>query len=151
MADIAITWDVAHSRGDISFVSGDVATGDDLASATLVSLFSDRLANTDDVLPDASSDRRGWWGDDASDPNGLLGSRLWLLDRSKQTDQVLRAARDYENQALQWMIDDGVAVSFEAYVEWTQPSLLGSLVTIRKSDGQRVALAYDWAWQQRGI
>ena len=148
MADISLTWDVAQSRADISFGFGDVTTGNDLATAVLLSLFSDRLANADDTIPDLSSNRRGWWADDASTEEGKIGSRLWLLDRAKEIEATLRAAEDYEREGLRWMIADGIAAEIDVLVEWTRPTMLGSLVTVRKPDGQLVTLDYAWAWQQ---
>ena len=111
--DIALHWDIPTSRGDIAFSYGDVVTGNDLATSVLASLFSDRLAGTDDALPDNSGDRRGWWGDTADAPVPLIGSRLWLLDRAKQTQAVLQAAQDYERESLQWLIDQGIAAKVE--------------------------------------
>ncbi len=148
MADIALSWDVQHSRADIAFRYGDVVTGNDLATAVLVSLFSARLANADDVIPDMSSDRRGWWADDQTTEEGKIGSRLWLLERAKEIEATLRAAEDYEREGLRWMISDGIAAEVDVFVEWTRPTLLGSLVTVRKPDGQLVTLDYAWAWQQ---
>lgn len=148
MADIAIHWDVQHSRGDIEFKNGDIVTGDDLATAVLLSIFSDRLANADDVIPDNTSDRRGWWADDTAAEDGKFGSRLWLLERAKQLQSTLQAARDYEAEGLQWMKDDGVAAEIDIRCEWTRPGLLGSLITVTKPDGQLVALDFDWAWKQ---
>ncbi len=40
-----------------------------------------------------------------------LGSRLWLLAREKQLPAVMRKAEAYARQALQWLIDDGIAAS----------------------------------------
>ena len=65
------------------------ACGDDLITALTVSLFTDRRAADDDELLDGSDDRRGWWGDNAAAP---LGSRLWMLERSKRTQQTLQLA-----------------------------------------------------------
>ena len=148
MADISLRWDIPNSRGDIAFKNGDVVTGDDLATAVLVSLFSDRLASADDTIPDTTSDRRGWWGDDGGDELGKIGSRLWLLDRAKELQSVLQAARDYEAEGLAWMQSDGIAAEIDILCEWTRPTMLGSLITITKPDGQLVALDFDWAWKQ---
>lgn len=148
MADITLHWDIANSRGDIAFKNGDVVTGNDLATSVLVSIFSDRLANADDVIPDNTTDRRGWWGDDASSENGKIGSRLWLLDRAKQLNSVLQAARDYESEGLEWMKEDGIAADIDILCEWTRPSMMGSLITVTKPDGQLVSLDFDWAWKQ---
>ena len=54
-----------------------------LATAVIVALGTDRLADPDDILPDPdSTDRAGWWGDlDAEEiwDGWPIGSRLWLL------------------------------------------------------------------------
>jgi phage gp46-like protein len=60
-----------------------------LATAVIVALGTDALASEDDILPDPdSTDRAGWWGDMDADViwNGWpIGSKLWLLRRSKIT------------------------------------------------------------------
>lgn len=142
MADITIIWSPVDGRGDWTFApGGDLDTGDDLANAILLSLFTDRPANKDDVIPDGTADRRGWWGDHE------LGSRLWLLERAKQTTETLQRAKDYITEALQWLIDDGAVARFDIFVEWTRRSTLGARVTAYRTDGRTVALTYAWAWQ----
>lgn len=144
MSDIAITWDVANSRGDWTVSGGALASGNDLATAVLLSLFTDRLANPDDVIPDGGTDPRGWWGDDGEDV--LIGSRLWLLDRSKLTEEVASRARDYAAEALQWLQDDGVVADTEILTQITFPSMLGMQVTLTRPDGRQVVFKYSWAW-----
>ena len=86
-----------------------LADDDGLATAVIISLWTDRQANADDPLP-AGSDRRGWWGDELSPTTGdQIGSRLWLNDSAKQLAAVLVQDRAYATEALQWLIDDGVA------------------------------------------
>ncbi|PWC74062.1 phage GP46 family protein [Azospirillum sp. TSH64] len=141
MADITITWSPADGRGDWTFApGGDLDTGDDLATAILLSLFTDRPALKDDVIPDGTADRRGWWGDRE------LGSRLWLLERAKQTTETLHRARDYIAEALQWLVDDGVVARFDIEAAWLRRSTLGARITAFRSDGRTVALSYSWAW-----
>ena len=95
---------------DIEIRGGDVALGHDLETAVIISLFTDKRARPDDILPGASDDRRGWWGDTYSEiENDPLGSHLWLLHREKQTQQTLNRAREYCQDALQWLIEDGIA------------------------------------------
>lgn len=62
MSDITVIWDVDNSRGDWEFVAPALVTGNDLQSAVLISLFTDRIANRDDPIPDGTDDPRGWWG-----------------------------------------------------------------------------------------
>ena len=86
-----------------------LANDDGLATAVIISLWTDRQANSDDVLP-SGTDRRGWWGDELSATAGdKIGSRLWLNDSAKQLASVLLQDRAYAIEALQWLIDDGVA------------------------------------------
>jgi len=57
---------------------------DPLARAVIISLFTWRRANPDDVLP-AGDDRQGWFGDTFAEVRGdRIGSRLWLLSRPEQ-------------------------------------------------------------------
>ena len=88
----------------------DLIRDDGLETAVAISLFTDRRANIEDPLPDSSTNLRGWWADTT------MGSRLWLLERSKTVDQVLSDASDYTKEALQWMIDDGVADKIEVSI-----------------------------------
>ncbi len=47
----------------------------------------------------------------------LFGSRLYLLERAKNTDATMRLAMDYCREALQWMIDTVKAKTVEVYAE----------------------------------
>jgi phage gp46-like protein len=83
-----------------------------LVRAVIISLFTHRRARADDPLP--SDDMQGWWGDTfAPVPNDQIGSRLWLLSRSKLTIETAERAREYALEALQWLLDDGVAARVE--------------------------------------
>lgn len=146
MPDISIVWDAANSRGDWQQLGPDLLTGNDLQTAVLLSLFTDRAANSDDVIPDGTGDPRGWWGD--LDEDSPIGSRLWLLDRSKQTQEVLNNARDYIVEALQWLVDDGVVASMDVQTEWTRDTFLGAQIALYQPAGPNVSLTYAWAWQQ---
>ena len=145
MTDIATVWDLTNARGDWTSINGVLTSGNDLQTAILISLFTDRTALPDDVIPDGTTDPRGWWADAGADYP--IGSRLWLLDRSKQTADVLKRAADYINEALQWLIDDGVVVKFDVLTEFTRPGMLGAQITAHKTDGSTQASSYAWAWQ----
>ncbi len=146
MSDITVIWDVDNSRGDWEFVAPALVTGNDLPSAVLISIFTDRMANRDDPIPDGTDDPRGWWGDIGEDKP--IGSRLWLLDRSKQTQEVLNNARDYIFEALQWLVDDGVVASIDVQTQWVRDTFLGTQVTLYQPSGPNVSMAYAWAWNQ---
>lgn len=145
MSDITIVWNLATQTGDFAISGADLLTGDDLATSVLISILTDRVALPDDKIPDGTDDPRGWWADDAAD---LIGSRLWLLARSKQTASVLGAARDYLVESLQWLIDDGVAASVDVYVEWTRAGMLGTQISVNRTDGTTAAMNFAFAWKQ---
>jgi phage gp46-like protein len=138
---VQVGWSQDH--GDISVMPSGLGTGPAIEAAVLVSLFTDRRAAPDDKVLD--SDRRGWWGDSYSDRP--IGSRMWLLLRSKRTTETLRRARDYIIEALQWLVDDGAAARFDVLTEWTKPGVLGAQITIYRTDGRNLSLSNAWAWE----
>lgn len=142
MSDTAITWIPTQGIGDWSLSGGQLLTGDDIETALYISLFSDRVANPDDVIPDGSGDPRGWWGDTNKDRP--IGSRLWLLSRAKQTTQTLNLAKDYITEALQWLIDDGLVDHFDITVEWTAASMLGMWIVSYAADGGTTSTQFLW-------
>jgi phage gp46-like protein len=146
MSDTTTVWDVTRSRGDWVLDGAALRTGDDLATAILISAFTDRVANPDDVIPDGTGDPRGWWGDEGS--TVPLGSRLWLLERAKQNDDTLQRAYDYLVECLQWLIDDGVVAKFDILVEWTKDSALGAQIVAYRMDGTTQAVAFAWVWKR---
>jgi phage gp46-like protein len=114
--DIALVFNPASLSFDYALSGGDLAIDNGLDTAVALSLFTDRLAAADDEIPDGSGDRRGWWGDlppDGTTPEAqatdLIGSRFWLLSRAKRTQDTLNRAQGYGLEALQWLLDDGVA------------------------------------------
>lgn len=128
-------------------VTGAQLEGDaGLETAVVISLFTDRRANADDALP-GDDDRRGWWGDAwPVTERDLIGSRLWLLSREKQLPEVVRRAREYAEEALAWLVEDGIArrVSVEAAV--VRNGVLGLGVAIERPDGSALQYRYDYLW-----
>ncbi|MGY2158625.1 phage GP46 family protein [Pseudomonas tolaasii] len=146
MSDITTTWIVENGTGDWSIAGGALASGNDLASAVLISLFTDRIADDADIPPDGGDDRRGWWGD--ADEDVPIGSRLWLLDRSRLTQAVANTAKIYMEEALQWLIDDQVALSVKVVTSIAGGNRLNTIVTVTRRDGTLVPLNYNWVWNQ---
>lgn len=138
-----LTWTGSYVRSQAQVV--DLQSGNDLETAILISLFTDREANPGDVIPDGTGDARGWVGD--QDQDYQIGSRLWLLSRAKQTLETLQRASDYIAEALQWLIDDGVVARFDITVEWTRPSMLGARIVAYSGDGAIVPMNFSWVWK----
>jgi len=124
-----------------------LAADDGLDTAVILSLFTDARADDDDTLPQGSTDHRGWWGDVFAAATGdRIGSRLWLLLPGKQTVANLNAAREFGEEALAWLVDDGIAS--RVVVEATNPrdSLLALAIAIERPPGKRLARRYEILW-----
>jgi phage gp46-like protein len=142
--DIALIWNQALLRADIGMSKGDIATDPGLQTAVTVSLLSDREALPGDKIPDGGGPR-GWWGD--AYLGFKLGSRLWLLKRTTLTQVVLNAAQDYALEALQWMIDDGVADSVSCVA--TQAGVNAMIITTTIVQGGASQI-FETFWQGQG-
>lgn len=151
--DALIAFDGDLMAGDLAVENGGLATDGGLATAVVVSLFSNRWARDDDTLPDgAEGDRRGWWGDLAPPVEGdQIGSRLWLLSREKQLPSVVARAQEYAEEALAWMIEDGIAARVEVSAEITRPGILGLLIVIHRPSGGREEHRYSYIWGNHAV
>jgi phage gp46-like protein len=155
MSDIKIRFDPDTLEGDFLFSDNDLEMDEGLGNAVLISLFSDRRAKQGDELPDTQGSKRGWWGDLVipEETGDQIGSRLWLLERSKITQDVINLAEEYTTEALQWMIDDGVAQNIEVTAEEKRlidGDRLELTVEIFKSDGDKVVFNFDDLWAVSG-
>lgn len=88
-----------------------------LNNAITISLFTDARASDDDILPDDSKDKRGYWGDIDLENAASLGSKLWLLNRSKIISDALNTMHDIVTDAVQWLIDDEHLLAINVTVE----------------------------------
>ena len=104
---------------ELTVENGDFVNDSTFTTALIISLFTDRRAKEEDPLPDPeSTDRRGWWGDGLAEvQDDRIGSRLWLLSREKTIQSALIRAKQYTEEALQWLIDDGMAAKVEVETE----------------------------------
>jgi len=132
---------------DLALDNALLAADDGLETAVILSLFSDARAKDDDVLPIGQSDRRGWWADayPAADDD-RFGSRLWLLRAAKQLQQSLSTARQYAEEALAWLIADGVASSVDVQTFIPRDEVMGMLVRIHRPDGTQVPIRFEILW-----
>lgn len=128
-------------------VSLGLALTDRLIRAAVISLFTWRRAHDDDDLP--GNQRFGWWGDSyPAEPNDRIGSRLWLLSRAKLMPDTPLRAKEYADEALQWMLDDGVAARIECSAERYGMDGLALLVLIYRHDNTNpTALRFGDLWE----
>lgn len=131
----------------LEIVSGDARVPNPLGSAVLMSLMTDRAVEGSD-LTTSDGDRGGWWGDSLAEVAGdKIGSRLWLLHRSALTDSTPRRAEEYAREALQWMIDDGVATSIDATATREATGIMLTVQIGRDNAAPGADLRYADVWE----
>ena len=136
--DIGLFYQAQALRIDAALDGGLLLTDESLMTATVISLFTDKLAGPDDELPATEDWRRGWWGDSlAANPGDQIGSHLWLLFRCKQTEETRRRGEEYTKAALAWMLEDGVASAVDVEAGWLEPAtgILCIGIAIHRPDG----------------
>lgn len=147
--DLRTVYDSESRSADLLLAGPQLATDDGLETAVVLSLFTDRRAALDDLLPDSTADRRGWFGDGFADVDGdRIGSHLWLLAREKQTNEVLQRAREYARDALRWLIDDAVARAVDVQASWLRQGVLLLEIDIRRADAAPVRFRFENFWSQ---
>jgi phage gp46-like protein len=163
MPDIRLVQNRYFPKYDVTVDWNLLATGalDDtqaLASAVIVALGTNRLAENDDVLPDPdSTDRMGWWGDlDTEEIWGgwPIGTRLWLLRRTKITDasasigSTLTNAESYIREAVQPFVDLKIASRIDIEVSRVGIERIDALVRIYRGPQQEVELRFQMLWDE---
>lgn len=145
MSDISSFWDIERLVADWREGKGDLINGNDLQTAIIISLFTDRVARDDDAID--GDDRRGWWGDLGEEHN--IGSRLWLLRRKKLDQPVAQKAEDYAREALQWLIIDGVVSSVMVATQIVYPRQLNMVISYQKPGSRDdTDMRFFWVWEQ---
>ena len=116
-----------------------------LHRAVTISLFTWRRAGPDDAVDD--SDRKGWWADSVPSVAGdKIGSRLWLLQRRTLVADTLKDAEAYANEALAWLVDDGVLTRVTVTAERQGNDRMNLRVTLIEQHGETLELNFNDAW-----
>jgi phage gp46-like protein len=147
--DIALVFDQLTLSADIVVENGGLRMDPGLTTAVIMSLFSDQRADDDDPV-DAGvpgGGRKGWAGDLLEPPGRRLGSKLWLLQRAKMQEggqDTAALVEQYAGDALQWLIDDGVADQVECTARRAGLEAIALAVAISK--GGKPLGRWDFAW-----
>ena len=146
MSDIALI--LKDNCFDINVKDGDLEADGGLQTAVSISLFTDRRVN-DEQLPDLAESKRGWWGDMFPEiDQDKIGSRLWTLEREKRTTQTLRRFEDFCEEALEWLLDDGVASTISVVASYNSDGQLEAELIITKPDGNQSRFQTNWDQQE---
>lgn len=125
----------------------------ELATAILIQVFTDKRLPEGMRRANDDTDPRGWWGDSIKldgEPAGETGSLVWTLEREILNDDTARQAKDYIEDALQMILDQGAVSRF---VVTTAAVRLQGLLTIKIDAFDRAgkplaSFVYDVAWGQ---
>jgi phage gp46-like protein len=131
------------------------------ATAVMVALGTNRRANDDDILPngEADTDRRGWWADTNAETiwqGWPIGSRLWLLERHKITDNMARQGSTlarvdaYIREALQPFIALQMASRIDVTVTRPELQKIVANVVIYRGPLPTIQLQYQSLWTEIG-
>lgn len=140
----AIIWNNETGRGDIEITSAGLRQDDGLETLVLQVLFTDARADDSDVLPDGTSDKRGWIGDTFTVQP--WGSKLWLLDRSKLTTDVRNKAVTYAQTALDAHLKPDYARNIVVTGSIPQFQLLQLVIAITRQDGTEMTMTINQRW-----
>ena len=94
-----------------------------------------REATAAEISEAGLDQQRGWWADaDSVRPTNThrMGSKLWLLSRAKLNLATRRRAATYAREALQWLIDRGIASTVGVTATSPRPGWLALEVSIER-------------------
>lgn len=121
--DIQLIFDNQFFLGDLSAGEHDLNTDEGLKTAVFISLFTDKRAIVEGEA------QRGWWGDSYPEVEGdEIGSKLWLLGREKVMQDVRIRAKEYAQEALEWLKEDGLVKAVSVTIESPQSSRNDALI-----------------------
>lgn len=141
-------FDTGGENLDLEIEDGDLKADRGLQTAALISLYSDKRLDLEQ-LPRGHTDPRGWWADAISDVRGdQIGSRLWRLEASGKitTSSVV----EFENllaDAFEWMIEDGLASEVLVGAQRNGLNELSGSISIVKPSGENIPFDFLWDGQ----
>lgn len=135
---------------DIVIEGKDALSDTGFETCVLISLGTDARASAADRLPEPNKNRGGFWGSALLGFN--LGSKYWLLERSKLTPETMALAKQYTADALQWLVDDGIASTIDVTVTRENYRQLNINVVVGRPATSSVFFTYylNWENQLRG-
>lgn len=146
---IRLEYDNRTQAGDLAQDDdGRMIDDDGLETSVLICLFTDRRADPGDGAEEG--DMRGWWGDAYPNVQGdKIGSKLWLLFRQKLVSDSRQKAVRYAEEALAWMIEDGVASRVPVSADWIQEGSLkiGVALTVQIQKPGEIAPKWKRTWE----
>ncbi|MDU7531585.1 MAG: phage GP46 family protein, partial [Klebsiella sp.] len=131
--------------GDIEIEHNGLSFDEGLVSLVYICLFTDARADTSDEIPDGTDDRRGWCGNSFSDFE--WGSKLWLIDREKLTEEVRLRAENYARLAMQPLLRYGYARNAQVTATIPRINWLGLTIILTRPDKTGLTIEIKKRWE----
>ena len=154
--DLLMTLDSRDGYIDLMLGDRDLERDGGFETAVLLTLISDKLADSDDELPDKGGYLGGYWGDSLPFVEGdQIGWKGWLLQRSKAEDNIIAKAKEYLLDGFQWMLDDGIVKELNFDVtridrkeDWGSSTLYMTLKFIRPEQ-ENILFSFYYNWEEQ--
>ena len=147
LMDLKVRYSPLTQDFDLALLNWDLEPEDGLETAVLLSLFTDARV-LDEELPLGQENKRGFWGDAVNNPQGYVtGSKLWLLERTTITEELLEQAKNYCEEALQWLIDDSIATEVNVETSYKDKQTLLIQVEIVRPSTDKISSKFDFVWE----
>lgn len=126
--------------------SGDFSTNQTLDTYILIALFEEVRATSTEI-PQANL-RRGWLGNEST-PDFQQGSKAWLFEQERITGSRLAELGVVIRNALQPLIDDGLAVNIDVETPFLKDGKVSVFINLFR-DGSRVDRRFFELWDNTG-
>lgn len=114
---------------------------DPIISSVLMSLFCFRRCKVEELPEITNRNQNGWWVDT---PKEKWGSKLWLLHRKSIKANLLPQIKQYCEESLKWIVDDGAANSIDVRVRQHPENFNAVQIQIQINRKQNnILLQYD--------
>lgn len=120
------------SHFKLNAITEPIDSKEGLTHAVLQSIYNYAESTKNDRVRMGSNQRGGTWSNELI---GIVGSRDWTLRRVKLTDETLRLAKHFYEEALSWLIQQGYARTIEVSVWREKPNQMGRNVMITLTNG----------------
>lgn len=95
---------------------GDFELVDSFDTSLQMSIFCERRASSSEVSE--AIRRRGWIGNVFTDfPGFEIGSKIWLFEQARMTNDTFNGINNAAVDSLQWLIEDGFAIDIASSIE----------------------------------
>ncbi len=125
---------------------GQIEVDDFFDTALLYSLLGEKRADDSEIS--SPELQRGWIGNENRDFEN--GSKLWLYSQASLTRTILNNVSDAAFDALQWLVEDGLAVSIDNVSAIADGNSIFLQLTIKRAESITVSRTFE-LWNNTGI